>query len=65
MSSIRCEFSLLTTTQFHRLLPEESLAADKVIAILVGVQARRLNRMDAAVEELIGFKEKLFTEWSF
>jgi CRP-like cAMP-binding protein len=72
-----CEFSLLTTTQFHRLLREESLAAYKVIAILAEVLARRLTRMDekfvevsrqtpsAHVEELTAFKEKLFTEWSF
>src|SRR5439155_136676 len=32
-----CEFSLLTTTQFHRLLREESLAAYKVIATLAEV----------------------------
>jgi CRP-like cAMP-binding protein len=72
-----CEFSLLTTTQFHRLLREESLAAYKVIAILAEVLARRLLRMDekfvevsresasAHVEELTAFKQKLFTEWSF
>ena len=72
-----CEFSLLTTTQFHRLLREESLAAYKVIATLAEVLARRLHRMDekfvevsrkspsAHVEELTAFKQKLFTEWSF
>ena len=72
-----CEFSLLTSTQFHRLLREESLAAYKVIAILAEVLARRLNRMDEKfvevsrktasthVEELTAFKQKLFTEWSF
>jgi CRP-like cAMP-binding protein len=72
-----CEFSLLTATQFHRLLREESLAAYKVIAILAEVLARRLDRMDekfvevsrrgesAHVEELAAFKQKLFTEWSF
>jgi CRP/FNR family transcriptional regulator, cyclic AMP receptor protein len=72
-----CEFSLLTSTQFHRLLREENLAAYKVIAILAEVLARRLNRMDekfvevsrktasAHVEELTAFKQKLFTEWSF
>src|SRR5205823_12114645 len=32
-----CDFGLLTTTQFHRLLREESLAAYKVIAILAEV----------------------------
>ena len=41
-----CEFSLLTTTQFQRLLRDESLAAYKVIAILAEVLARRLHRMD-------------------
>ena len=68
-----CEFSLLTTTQFHRLLREESLAAYKVIAILADVLARRLHRMDekfvevtrrsasAHVEEL---KQRLYTDWS-
>ena len=72
-----CEFSLLTATQFHRLLREESLAAYKVIATLAEVLARRLTRMDekfvevsrrsgsAHVEELAAFKQKLFTEWSF
>jgi CRP-like cAMP-binding protein len=71
-----CEFSLLTTTQFHRLLREESLAAYKVIAILAEVLARRLQRMDEKfvevsgksasehVEELSEFKQKLFTDWS-
>ena len=68
-----CEFSLLTTTQFHRLLREESLAAYKVIATLAEVLARRLHRMDekfvevtrrsatAHAEEL---KQRLFTDWS-
>ena len=68
-----CEFSLLTTTQFHRLLREESLAAYKVIATLADVLARRLHRMDekfvevtrrsasAHAEEL---KQRLFTDWS-
>jgi CRP-like cAMP-binding protein len=72
-----CEFSLLTATQFHRLLREESLAAYKVITILAEVLARRLLRMDekfvevsrksssAHVEELAAFKQKLFSEWSF
>lgn len=72
-----CEFSLLTATQFQRLLREESLAAYKVIAALATVLARRLTRMDekfvevsrksgsAHVEELAAFKQKLFTEWSF
>ena len=72
-----CEFSLLTSTQFHRLLREESLAAYKVIAILAEVLARRLSRMDEKfvevsrrtaskhVEELTAFKQKLFTDWSF
>ncbi len=72
-----CEFSLLTATQFRRLLREESVAAYKVIAILAEVLARRLHRMDekfvevsrksgsAPVEELAAFKQKLFTEWSF
>jgi len=72
-----CDFGLLTTTQFHRLLREESLAAYKVIAILAEVLARRLHRMDekfvevsrrgasSHVEELSAFKQKLFTEWSF
>ena len=71
-----CEFSLLTTTQFHRLLREESLAAYKVIAVLAEVLARRLHRMDekfveisrqsasAHGEELSTFRQKLFTEWS-
>ena len=71
-----CEFSLLTSTQFHRLLREESLAAYKVIAILAEVLARRLSRMDEKfvevsrrtaskhVEELTEFKHKLFTDWS-
>jgi len=72
-----CEFSLLTTTQFHRLLREENLAAYKVVVILAEVLARRLNRMDEKfveisrksasthVEELTAFKKKLFSEWSF
>src|SRR2546427_1253515 len=47
-----CEFSLLTTTQFHRLLREESLAAYKVIATLAEVLARRLQRMDEKVVEV-------------
>ena len=71
-----CEFNLLTTTQFHRLLQEDSLAAYKVIAILAEVLARRLLRMDEKfvdvsrrsasthVGELRAFKEKLFTDWS-
>jgi len=71
-----CEFSLLTTTQFHRLLREESLAAYKVIAALAEVLARRLHRMDekfveisrqsdsAHVQEMSTFTQKLFTEWT-
>jgi CRP-like cAMP-binding protein len=71
-----CEFSLLTTTQFHRLLREESLAAYKVIATLAEVLARRLHRMDekfveisrqsdsAHVQEMSTFTQKLFTEWT-
>jgi len=73
-----CEFSLLTKTQFERLVREESVAAFKVIAVLAEVLARRLHRMDekfveisnkpaatAPVEELAAFKQKLFSEWSF
>ena len=55
-----CEFSLLTTTQFQRLLREESLAAYKVIAILAEVLARRLHRMDEKFVEA----SRHFTEWS-
>src|SRR6266850_7323665 len=47
-----CDFSLLTTTQFRRLLREESLAAYKVIAILAEVLARRLHRMDEKFVEV-------------
>jgi CRP-like cAMP-binding protein len=47
-----CEFSLLTTTQFHRLLRAESLAAYKVIATLADVLARRLRRMDDKFVEI-------------
>lgn len=54
-----CEFSLLTTTQFHRLLREESVAAYKVIAILAGVLARRLHRMDEKFVEV-----SRLTDWS-
>lgn len=50
-----CEFSLLTTTQFQRLLREESLAAYKVIAILAEVLARRLHRMDEKFVEASRF----------
>jgi CRP/FNR family transcriptional regulator, cyclic AMP receptor protein len=76
-AKVACEFSLLTATQFHRLLRDESLAAYKVIATLAEVLARRLNRMDEKfvevsrkapsvhVQELTAFKQKLFTEWSF
>ena len=73
-----CEFSLLTKTQFERLLRADSLAAYKIMATLAEVLARRLKRMDekfvevgrrpatgAPVEELATFKQKLFTEWSF
>jgi CRP-like cAMP-binding protein len=52
-----CEFSLLTTTQFHRLLQDESLAAYKIIAMLAEVLARRLLRMDEK------FVER-FSDWS-
>lgn len=55
-----CEFSMLTTTQFHRLLREENLAAYKVIATLAEVLARRLNRMD---EKFVAASRHL-TEWS-
>src|SRR5262245_22149158 len=55
-----CEFSLLTTTQFQRLLRDESLAAYKVIAILAEVLARRLQRMDEKFVEA----SRHFTEWS-
>ena len=54
-----CEFSLLTTTQFQRLLREESMAAYKVIAILAEVLARRLHRMDEKFVELARV-----TDWS-
>ena len=54
-----CEFSLLTTTQFQRLLRDESLAAYKVIAILAEVLARRLHRMDERFVEVARF-----TDWS-
>jgi CRP-like cAMP-binding protein len=72
-----CEFRLLTTTQFQRLVRDESLAAYKVIAVLAEVLARRLGRLNdkfvevsrrsasTHVEELTAFKKKLFTEWSF
>jgi CRP-like cAMP-binding protein len=73
-----CEFSLLTKTQFERLLRADSLAAYKIMATLAEVLARRLKLMDekfveigrrpataAPVEELASFKQKLFTEWSF
>ena len=71
-----CEFNLLTTTQFHRLVQDDSLAAYKVLAILAEVLARRLLRMDdkfveisrraasAHLDELRAFRDKLFTEWS-
>src|SRR5215813_760757 len=55
-----CEFSMLTTTQFQRLLREESLAAYKVIATLAEVLARRLHRMDEKFVEA----SRHFTEWS-
>jgi CRP/FNR family transcriptional regulator, cyclic AMP receptor protein len=54
-----CEFSLLTTTQFQRLLREESLAAYKVITILAEVLARRLHRMDEKFVEIARV-----TDWS-
>ncbi|MBI4636752.1 MAG: cyclic nucleotide-binding domain-containing protein [Candidatus Rokubacteria bacterium] len=73
-----CRFHLLTKTQFHRLLGGESVAAYKLIATVAEVLARRLQRMDdkvlellarregaAPVEELAVFKQKLFSEWSF
>jgi CRP/FNR family transcriptional regulator, cyclic AMP receptor protein len=71
-----CEFSLLTTTQFHRLLREESVAAYKVIATLAEVLARRLHRMDekfvevsrqsaaAHVQEMSTFTQQLYTDWN-
>ena len=55
-----CEFSLLTTTQFQRLLRDESLAAYKVIAILAEVLARRLHRMDEKFVEAL----RHVSEWS-
>lgn len=55
-----CEFSLLTTTQFQRLLRDESLAAYKVIAILAEVLARRLHRMDEKFVEA----SRHVSEWS-
>ena len=55
-----CELSLLTTTQFQRLLRDESLAAYKVIAILAEVLARRLQRMDEKFVEA----SRHFTEWN-
>jgi CRP-like cAMP-binding protein len=55
-----CEFRLLTTTQFQRLLREESLAAYKVIAILAEVLARRLHRMDEKFVEA----SRHVSEWS-
>jgi CRP-like cAMP-binding protein len=73
-----CEFRLLTRAQFDRLLQAESLAAYKVVATLAEVVARRLNKMDEKVlellsrperarpvEELTTFKHKLFSEWTF
>ena len=74
----RCEFHLLTRSQFDRLLKSENLAAYKVVATLAEVIAWRLSRMDdkvvelarrgdgsAPVEELATFKQKLFSEWNF
>jgi CRP-like cAMP-binding protein len=73
----RCEFHMLTRSQFDRLLKSENLAAYKVVATLAEVIAWRLSRMDdkvvelarrgdgsAPVEELATFKQKLFSEWN-
>ncbi len=73
-----CELYLLTKAQFQRLVASESLAAYKLIAAIAEVLAGRLTRLDqkvleltalrevqAPVEELATFKQKLFSEWSF
>ena len=73
-----CDFFLLTTKQFERLIASESIAAYKLIATIAEVLAVRLTRLDqkvvelfaareasSPVEELAEFKQKLFSEWSF
>ena len=73
-----CEFRLLTRAEFHRLLAAENLAAYKLLGAIAEVLSRRLLRMDEKVVELLGqrgnskpveelvrFKQKLFSEWSF
>lgn len=73
-----CEFRLLTRAEFQRLLATENLAAYKLLGAIAEVLSRRLLRMDEKVVELLGqrgnsepveelvrFKQKLFSEWSF
>ena len=73
-----CDFSLLTTPQFRRLIANESIAAYKLLGTIAEVLAGRLARLDQKVvelsarkdgpppvEELAAFKHKLFNEWSF
>jgi CRP/FNR family transcriptional regulator, cyclic AMP receptor protein len=49
-----CELQLLTKAQFQRLIASESIAAYKLIAILAGVLAERVARLDRKVLELTG-----------
>ena len=73
-----CDFFLLTTLQFERLIASESIAAYKLIGTIAEVLATRVKRLDekvvelstgreasATVEELAAFKQRLFSEWSF
>jgi CRP-like cAMP-binding protein len=72
----RCDFQLLTRSQFDRLLKSESLAAYKVVATLADVIAGRLTLMDEKfvelarrdddpprAQELAAFRQRLFGEW--
>jgi CRP/FNR family transcriptional regulator, cyclic AMP receptor protein len=70
------EFRVLGREDFLRLLERDNLAAHKLVGAIAEVLARRLRRMndmateflgrgDTPVEELVRFKEKLFSEWSF
>jgi CRP/FNR family cyclic AMP-dependent transcriptional regulator len=49
-----CEFMLLTRTQFQRLIAGDSIPAYKLVAIIAGVLAERLRKLDRKVLELTG-----------
>jgi CRP/FNR family cyclic AMP-dependent transcriptional regulator len=54
MAVTECELQLLTKAQFQRLIASDSIAAYKLVAIIAGVLAERLAKLDRKILELTG-----------